>query len=337
MLALMDLMAGGQDASAYALQIAERQQEIIAGLNDEKFSVTDRDFKLVALGYYLRAILAEDALNYSVAERAFQSVADLEPTFAFAERDLQRIQEGHGSERGNGVVHVIALVGRGPQRIESESIVTRDALAIAQVIWGHYRRRLTFPNIASVRIPAIGFYDNNPTEAHVYADGVRVGQTEVLTDVEEVARREFATLRPVIVARAALRRAVKIAVTEITREQVNERRDAGVDLGLSLLGLLWTAVEQADLRCWSLLPASFQVSRLELPEGAHEITIRAGQNGNPTGQPQTLRIGVRDGYSTYVVCLVPTLEGGPPPQSSEVEVGVGGASAAFAEREPQQP
>ncbi|MCH2585012.1 MAG: hypothetical protein MK138_09615, partial [Planctomycetes bacterium] len=86
--------------------------------------------------------------------------------------------------------------------------------------------------------------------------------------------------------------------------------DALRDLGLSAAGLLWAALEGADLRCWSLLPASFQALRVELPEGEHLISLQAGKKGVAAGALREVKVNVRDGYNTYVVAIFPSLEGG---------------------------
>lgn len=323
-LAVANLMHGGRDAAAYALQVLEKQQEIIRSFEDENGYNPKRAYKLVAFGSYLRAILLEnDPVKLATARREFERVKRLEPDFPFADADLERAAHGKHSEKGNGVIHVIAMVGKGPFRVEVEEPVTSRVLALAQAIWGHLRKRAVLPNITAVKIPAMAYWRDNPTETHVSVDGRAAGATATVTDVELTAAREFAAMRNHIVARAVLRRAFKIAVTEGVREAIrkdSKEYDEGElfkDLAVSILGMVWTGVEQADLRCWSLLPASFQVLRLEVPAGRHELTIRAGLHGRPVGAPQTVHVMVRDGYNTYVLVQTPTLHGGPEPLTSE--------------------
>ena len=324
LLALAALMTGeANDAGAYALQIGEKQREIIDAFEARDGSKPKNGYKLVAFGSYLRGILDEGALKFDVARRSYERVRELEPTFVFNNENVTRITDGHISAKGNGVVHVLALVGRGPFRVEVEEPVTRDAFAIAQLVWAIIRDRATIPNVAAVKIPQLAFYTDNPTELHVEVDGQSAGVTAVITDVEETARREFEAMRAHIVARAVIRRAVKVALTEGAKEGVRSRRreyraeNALVDLAISGAGILWAAIESADLRCWSLLPASFQVLRLELPAGEHDIVFRAGRQAGAFGSPQRVRVHVSDGHNTYVSVMTPTVDGGPPPQSSQ--------------------
>ncbi|MEQ8765284.1 MAG: hypothetical protein RL885_15220 [Planctomycetota bacterium] len=318
MLAVADLMAGGNDARAYALQVRQRQAEIQNEFRDPDGNpLPENAFKLVAFGSYLAGILFEEDYRFDQARQAFERVVELEPGFEHGPSDLERVVEGIPSQKGNGVVHILAMVGRGPYRVESNEPVTQAAVAVAQVIWAIYRERATFPAIAEVPIPALAYHHDNPTEAHVYVDGQKVGATQTITNVEEMARHEFETFKTYAIARAVVRRVLKVGITEGAKEAVNQNKDPWVDLGISAVGAIWTALEAADLRCWGLLPARFQVLRLELPEGEYDIEIRAGSGGVPVGAPQTVRIYVRDGYNTYVAPLLPTTSGGPPPLTSE--------------------
>jgi hypothetical protein len=326
MLALSDLAIGDStDAGAYALQVAEKQEEIIASFRAEDESRPKEGYKLVAFGSYLRAIMDEERLQPDLARRSFERVREIEPGFAPIDEDLRRVTEGKHSEKGNGVIWVIGLVGRGPFRIEVDEPVSKTAFAMAQVIWAMARDSATIPNITDVKIPAIALYEDNPTEVHVAVNGAAAGWTATVTDVNATALSEFEAMREHIVARAVVRRAFKIIVTEAAKEAVRagrgrksyETEDALIDLGISALGMLWTGLEGADLRCWSLLPAQFQVLRIEVPAGEHELEARAGLGGRAVGAPQTCRVLVRDGFNTYVLVQAPTPAGGPPPLSSE--------------------
>ena len=319
MLALADLADGNsEDAGAYALQVASRQREIIQSFRASDGSLPKSTYSQVAFGSYLKAIIDEEALKFDLAKIQLEKVKAIEPRFAAIDADLERVTRGHHSRKGNGVVHVLALVGRGPFRIEVDEPVTRDSLAIAHYIWARSRNRAAIPNIARVKIPAVAVYDDNPTEVHVEVAGGSPGTTSLLTDIEALAVEEFETVRDHIVARAFLRRAFKVAATQLAIEAANRdndkrgeysQGDALRDLGISAAGLLWTALEKADLRCWSLLPASFQARRVELPEGVHSISLRAGKKGVLTGAAQQVKVHVRDGYNTYVVAVFPSTEG----------------------------
>ncbi len=323
LLAAINLVNGNQDADAYALQVLERQREIIDNFGEGESYNPKKAYKLVAFGSYLRGIInEEDPVHLDSARRSFEKVLALEPKFAFAKEDLRRSREGQHSAKGNGVVHIIALVGHGPTRIETQQRIGEDALALAQAIWVNSSRRAALLNTVSVPIPELAYRSDNPDSVHVFVDGQPMGETAAITDIERTAQVEFKALREHAIARALLRRAFKIAITEGAKEAIeNDPEDPDynrtADIGISIAGFLWTAAEAADLRCWSLLPATLQVTRIEMPAGEYNIALRSGRRGTPTGVPQTVRVLVRDGFNTYVLAQVPTLNGGPPPLTSD--------------------
>ena len=319
MLALADLADGNsEDAGAYALQVASRQRELIDSFRARDGSLPKSVYSQVAFGSYLKAIIDEEALKFDLAKIQFEKVKSIEPRFSPIDSDIERVTSGHHSKKGNGVVHVLALVGSGPFRVEVDERVTRGSLAIAHHIWAGSRGRAVIPNISRVKIPAVAVYEDNPTEVRVAVAGGPSGATALLADIEALALEEFETIREHIVARAFLRRAFKIAATQLAIEAANkdnDRRgeysdgDALRDLGLSAVGLLWSALEGADLRCWSLLPASFQALRIELSEGEHSISLRAGKKGAPAAAVREIKVRVKDGYNTYVVAIFPSADG----------------------------
>jgi hypothetical protein len=64
----------------------------------------------------------------------------------------------------------------------------------------------------------------------------------------------------------------------------------------------WEATENADTRCWGLLPDTIQVLRLELPVGQHTLALQpVDRNGQPTGTAIPQTVTVLDGRNTYVV------------------------------------
>ena len=99
----------------------------------------------MGFGSYVAGILCEERLEFDRARRYFERVKEVEPGFPQVEEDIRRVTEGHHSEKGNGVVWVIGLVGRGPFRIELDEPVSRASLAVAQTIWAIVRGRATIP------------------------------------------------------------------------------------------------------------------------------------------------------------------------------------------------
>ncbi len=67
-------------------------------------------------------------------------------------------------------------------------------------------------------------------------------------------------------------------------------------------GIAWEAAEQADTRCWGLLPDRIQVMRVELPAGTHNVGLYpAGGYGAPIAHEKTVKID--DGRNTYMLAI----------------------------------
>ncbi len=320
MLALANLMGDGRDAKAYANAILRKQLELrdafgtggVEGQSNPKLNT-----KLVGFGSYLQGIMAEEeAMKRTEARAFFEEVRKNEPHYAGVEDDLARVTDGQYASPGNGVVYVLALTGLGPSRVEGDEPVSSTALLLAQAVWQILRDRAVLPNLTAIKIPVLRFERGNPECVDVRVNGDSTGFTQTVTDVEEIAQAEFDAMKDWIIARAIMRRFFKIGITEASKEIVNQNRDPLIDIGISVLGMVWTGTEITDTRSWSFLPARFQTKRLELPEGVHELELRAVRGGNAGGAPQRIRVRVLAGQNTYVLALTPTTSGGPPPLSS---------------------
>lgn len=349
-LALASLGGDGRDALAYANQIIETQADLIQSNATEYQEVglvnprSSEDYKLVAIGSYLVGIIEEaNPLRASRAEAAFTRVQELSPQFRDAESNRSRAANRPHNGPGKGVLHVLTLTGRGPYKIEAEERATAEALEIARILWSTYRGDLTIPILAPLKVPELAFHSGNPGAVAVHVDGHPVGTTATVTDVEDIAARQFGALRDHVMARAILRRIFKLGVIEGAKAAVaehheeNRRRDRRkkkrrrrpahqeplTKFLIQLFGALWIGIEEADLRHWGLLPASFQALRIELDPGEYTIDLRpilAGDHAPPgigAGGSQTIRVRVRENSPTFVVALVPTMRGGPKPLSSE--------------------
>ena len=305
-LAISNLMHDGGDAAAYCLQLDEKQHEIIErGLpgfeQNPKLS-----YKQVALGAYLHGSLAEQThLNYDDAQRSFAKVVSWQPGFVPAKFDLQRARQGVHSAAGNGVVYVLALVGRGPYKEETVAEATSGALLIADRLLTALGDHPLPPTIAPVKIPQVVIPFNRISAVAVHFNQQPFGVTQTVTDLGEMAVGQHQAVRDHIIGRAVVRRIVKKAAVYSTQDALNV--DYGLaSLAFNLAGILWEASESADTRCWGLLPQKIQVLRAELPAGNHGLQLRAmAAPGRPLGTAANCTIEVADGRNTYVLAYFP--------------------------------
>lgn len=306
-LALSSLLGDGQDAAAYSLQVGAKQQQIIemGGKGDDN---PRKNYKQVPIGDYVHAALREEThQNYDDAARCLERVCHWAPEFRSGTKELERVRQGRHSTKGNGVVYVFTLVGRGPYKEEKWEVPTTAALLVADRILSAAGKRSLPPTVAPIKVPYVVLPPNDVHAVRVAVGGRASGQTETLTDVGRLAVEQSDAVRSEIIGRAVARRAAKKAVVFGVKEVLKSQKDDIANLLLDVTGVVWEACESADTRCWGLLPAQIQVLRLELPVGTHAVALQpVGPSGVPLGPVETAQVEVADGRNTYVLASFPS-------------------------------
>ncbi|HEX5442520.1 MAG TPA: hypothetical protein VFW87_01765 [Pirellulales bacterium] len=309
MLALANLLSDGQDAAAYALQIADQQRQIVQAATE----TTEADgqnpklaYKQVALGPYLHGMIREAThANYDDAARASALVVSWQPGFAYGRGDLERARHGRHSAPGHGVLYVFALVGRGPYKQEVLEMPTTVSLLIADRILSATNRYSLPPTIAPVKVPRMVAPPNAIARIGVAIDGQPAGATDTITDVGRMAVEQHAAVYPSILARAVVRRVVKKGVVFGTKEAMGANQATLTSVALDVAGIAWEATEAADTRCWGLLPDKIQVLRLELPAGRHQVGLSPLTAYGLAGAAANQEITISDGRNTYLLANFP--------------------------------
>ncbi len=321
----------GDDAIAYANQVGQVQRKIIDAWQAEQDDLggnplvsPDASFKFVAFGSFMIALIREaDPITADEARFQMKRVVEMEPDRAWLKDELARVESRKFAAPGKGVVNILGLVGRGPFRVEDEVEATQGALQLAQFIIAALSR--TWPQISAKGVPIdrLAFHRDNPDSLRVLVNGEPMGSTQVVTDVEEVAKKEYDATYDYRVARGLVRRAIKVILVEGTRQTVRAARDEReegrstegelLDLGIAVLGSLWQASEVADLRCWSLLPATCQALRLELDPGRYTIEVQPQRGGAPFGASSVIEVDVGRNRASYVLALAPSSTSGVAP------------------------
>lgn len=309
-LTLANLMGDGQDAKAYSFQIGQKQNQIIELGKDKKTGENPKaSYKQVPISAYLCGLLREQEMS-GASEAAYwfnlmnQWAADFDPTG----ENLRRAQSGASSQKGNGVVHVIALVGRGPYKQQVAEPVTQISLLIADQLVSAFSKYSVPPTIAPVPIPEIVCPPNPIQTVSVAVDGSPRAQTRTITDVGQMAKEQFEANKPSIIGRAVARRVIKKGAIYATKEglgldQSPEGQLASVALDVG--GIVWEATESADTRCWGLLPDKIQAARIELPAGEHTISLTPEGSYRALTADASRQITVRDGEDTFVLAYIP--------------------------------
>jgi hypothetical protein len=253
------------------------------------------------MGAYLQGLMQEADLAAGEAHLIYERALEYAGASAVLEAAVARTEGvGTSSAEGTGVVHVFYLGGRGPRLVEGTSPTTDAALALAT--WGALALGDVGPlGQAPVPVPVCEPQDLSVPALSITLDGMTLGTTEVLLDVNQVAREQLEAGMPLVIARAVIRRALKAGGSKVIADQADDQLGGFGELIRIFLNLFLTSIENADTRNWSSLPAQFQVARLEVPKGERELDLGPG-----FGAQRVLVDPVRD---TFVVAIQPNLAG----------------------------
>ncbi len=318
MLAVCSLAGDATDAESYTLQAMSKQSELARAAEQRGLLSPGSDHQPLALAPYLRGVVREAThRDYDDAARAYQMVSHVRPDFLPAQADLARADRGVHSESGHGVLYLLACVGRGPQLVETTAPTTSTALTIASGMLASQQHDQTgkssrrsgsapvLPNIAAVKVPQVVIPPSRAAAVDARVDGAPLGVTETLTDVGELAQRQVDLEMPWTIARAVVRRATKESAVASARNRLGLQGAAG-SLFQFAAATAWSASENADTRCWGLLPREIQVLRAELPAGAHTVELTpVGVGGVPVGASRKVSVSIEDGRNCYLLAVAP--------------------------------
>ena len=309
MLAIANLLQDGDDAEPYGLQVADEQRRIVAAAAQPDGTNPKAAYRQVAFAAYLRGILREGThRHYDDAARSFRQVIEWQPDFYPGPGHLARVTAGTHSRPGHGVVHVFALVGHGPFKVEAEEIPTSTSLLVADRMLSAGLGRSLPPTVAPIRLPRVVAAPGAAGAVQVAVGDWSAGQTETITSISQMALGQQEAMRPITLARAVARRAAKKGTIYGIKQGLGVREGLP-GLALDMAGVAWEASERADTRCWTLLPDRIQVLRLELSAGSHTLLLRPlDGRGLPLGQPVPQAVDVADGRDSYL--LIRAADGG---------------------------
>ncbi len=307
-LTLSSLMQDGVDAESYSLQTLAKHEQLRQDAQARWGETIPESYCVPAVAPYLRGVIREATWNsYDDALRGYQHAAALLPEAGWLQQDVQRVSTGVHSSPGHGVVIVIALVGRGPYKIEVEERATQEALLIADRIVSAVGKYSVPPTLAPIKIPQIVAPAKPFDLLGVEVDGEPVSTTLPITDVYDLACETYAAKLPEIMARTVARRVIKKGAVVAAKDQLQVNSSLA-SLAMDAAGVLWEASESADTRCWGLLPREIQILRLELAAGKHQLNLEPVSGGRAVAASVPCQVNVVDGRNTYVLSYWPEIQ-----------------------------
>lgn len=299
-LTLASLMQDGVDAEAYSLQTMMKQQQLVEQLNVDRDDKLPDIFGVPPIAPYLRGVVREATLHdYDDALRMYELTDALLPEHPAILSDLQRVQFAAHSQPGNGVVYVIALVGKGPYKVERSEPVTQAVLFQADRIVSLLGDYSLPPTLAPVKVPVIECPPKCFDLIGVKVNGQPVSTTLPITDIDLLARETHQAQFTRLMARTVARRIVKKGAVYAAKSQM--KANAAASLALDVAGVAWEATESADTRCWGLMPREIQILRMELPAGVHQLGLEPISSGRPVSQCTEINVEVQNARNSYVL------------------------------------
>ena len=111
-----------------------------------------------------------------------------------------------------------------------------------------------------------------PVARFELSGGSASASSELVDDVNAIARKSLEDRLPAITARAVARMVLKNAMARNVKNQNGDNGSGG--LLLSIVTDVGAIVsERADTRSWSLLPGNILMARLALPPGKHDLKV----------------------------------------------------------------
>ena len=259
----------------YETEIAEAQEE--AEENDFDISTVSSEFAGLdtvagqvkssfqnAYTFYTSAAIWEAVGEFNTALIDYKKAYEINPSVEMIKKDIARVSKRLGSSVSStdlnlakddeGTVVILFEDGFVPSKTETKiSLPTFDG-GIVSVAFPTYDTEL-WPRSISLKV-----LDDNFTD---------YGLTHPVVDVGALAVKDLKEQIPAIAVRQALRAFAKYEL----------QKQSGDQLGLAgaLVANIYNIVsESADRRSWLTLPNSAQVLRINLPQGARELSLTAG-------------------------------------------------------------
>ena len=285
------------EARVEALQVDIKLREIGEHIPDSKFTED-------ALSRYLTGLIYEELGEWDDAmiayRKSYEAYKRYQANFGLEmpdmlKHDLVRVARRQGlsdeadqysgefgietePENESGAAQqgeLIFVLNNGLAPIKRERAVTTSGPPPSVVVDAatHKQARLAQPVVVNIALP---YYESRPVKvlnARVSVLGKQT-TTQVMEDVDAIARASLDSRMPAITARSVARAIAKGAIQESVDRAGSRDSDPAVELlGSFFVRVAAIVTERADTRSWLTLPANLQLARLALPPGIYVVTV----------------------------------------------------------------
>ena len=299
------------EARVEALQVDAKLHEIGEKIPDSKFTED-------AFSRYLTGIIYEERGEWSDAmiayRKAYEAYKKYQSSYGFAmpamlKHDLLRLAQRQGLSdelaQYKKEFGIARSLDKGDADTQGELIfVLNNGLA---PIKREKAANLLDPVSGVIFRIALPYYEsrpNNVMSARITVAGKQVS-TELMEDVDAIARQSLDARMAAITARSLARAVAKYSANKTAQQRAlnrNNENDALVGmLGALAVQVAAVATERADTRSWLTLPANIQLARLPLPPGSYTAKVELlGVSGQIVASSEYPQVVVSRARKTYL-------------------------------------
>jgi uncharacterized protein len=262
-----------------------------------------------AFAQYLSALLFEDAGRRDDARISFKAAHAAYAAYASRYGTPEPPYDLGAMGRDEGEVVFLHYAGVAPRRTsESVQVAWNDALIAVQTTGSddenaQVKNAITAGLSANAITVAFPQYVQDPfviVGSEVEVAGRRV-QTLLVEDISAIAKKALEDRMGTIRSRAIGRAAIKFALAKLAEEETTKQ--AGQAWGF-LAGLTAratsAALEVADTRCWSTIPAQIRMARVRVPPGRQTVAVHYSSRAGDVANSEALTVEVKPGRRTYL-------------------------------------
>ncbi len=251
-----------------------------------KFKLENEDSKKSFFARYLSAMIWEAQNNWDSAYIDYKNAYEINSTLEQIGKDLMR-----SAWRARRYEELARWEKKFPQfklsAIKKEFKNDGELVFLYQQGWIPRKR----PRPENFRFPYLVPQSSQFHRSKLIVDKKESQETKLFYDIGKEAIRTLNDDYGYLVAK----KVAGFVAKEIVADQIRQKNEA-----LGALALIAMHVsDQADLRQWSTLPESFQIARLSLSPGDHQLSVVAS---GPSGEKTIFddKIHIKKGKKTFV-------------------------------------
>lgn len=262
----------------------EQQVDQLNISEDSKFKVdpVTLDYYNNVLSNYLSYLIFRAEGEYDNSRISFEQLNDAWATYPDV-YDFEKPKAVRDSNLNNKVyLNVLSFTGSAPVKESvGARITTFDDYILISDPTAFHTQPIVIPGIKygwnfKFEFPQIIASKSEIARIEVFADSVKLGELELLEDMNNVAIKTFESQKGIVYFKTITRALLKGIGASALGRTIKKETDGGI-LGDILVGITNAAVdatEAADLRSWRTMPGLCYVGEFEIPKGIYDIEIK---------------------------------------------------------------